>query len=91
MNSETLLTIRQISDRLKKKYKADRVILFGSYAKGEKKTEQEIIEIIKDMKMEDATFNIVGEKSINAAIKAELISEDSVRKIQGIPFVLVLM
>ena len=62
-----------------------------SFYKGEKKTEQEIIEIIKDMKMEDATFNIVGEKSINAAIKAELISEDSVRKIQGVPFVLVLM
>ena len=56
-----------------------------------KKTEDEIIQIIKDMKSEDATFNIVGERAVNAAIKAELISKDSVRTIQGIPFVLVFM
>ncbi|MBS3124256.1 DUF424 family protein, partial [Candidatus Woesearchaeota archaeon] len=59
--------------------------------KGDKKTEQEVIQIIIDMKSEDATFNIAGERAVNAAIKAGLISEDSVRKIQGIPFVLVFM
>ena len=62
-----------------------------SFYKGDKKTEQEVIQIIIDMKSEDATFNIVGERAVNAAIKAGLISEDSVRTIQGIPFVLVLM
>ncbi len=62
-----------------------------SFYKGDKKSEQEIIEIIQDMKQEDATFNIVGEKSTNTAIKAGLISQDSVKTIQGIPFVLVLM
>ncbi|MDP2672781.1 MAG: DUF424 family protein [Nanoarchaeota archaeon] len=62
-----------------------------SFYKGIKKTEQEVIQIIIDMKSEDATFNIVGERSTNCAIKAGLISEDSIRKIQGIPFVLVLM
>ena len=62
-----------------------------SFYKGNKKTEQEVIQIIIDMKSEDATFNIVGERAVNAAIKAGLISEDSVRKIQGIPFVLVFM
>ena len=62
-----------------------------SFYKGEKKTEQEIIEIIKNMKMEDATFNIVGEKSINAAIKSGLIFKDSIKTIQGIPFALMLM
>ena len=62
-----------------------------SFYKGEKRTEQEVVQIIIDMKSEDATFNIVGERAVNAAIKAGLISEDSVRKIQGIPFVLVLM
>jgi|SRR3989338_4840166 len=62
-----------------------------SFYKGDKKTEQEVIQIIIDMKSEDATFNIVGERAVNAAIKAGLISEDSVRKIQGIPFVLVFM
>ena len=62
-----------------------------SFYKGEKKTEQEVIQIIKDMKSEDATFNIVGERSTNCAIKAGLISEDSIKTIQGIPFALVLM
>ncbi|MBI2004184.1 DUF424 family protein [Candidatus Pacearchaeota archaeon] len=62
-----------------------------SFYMGEQKTEQEVIQIILDMKSEDATFNIAGEKSVQAAIKAGLISEDSVRKIQGVPFVLVLM
>ncbi|SRR3989338_327322 len=62
-----------------------------SFYKGNKKTEQEVIQIILDMKSEDATFNLVGERAVNAAIKAGLISEDSVRKIQGIPFVLVFM
>ena len=50
-----------------------------------------MVQIIIDMKSEDATFNIVGERAVNAAIKAGLISEDSVRTIQGIPFALVLM
>ena|SRR3989338_10886613 len=64
----------------------------GDTLKGtSKKTEQEVIQIIIDMKSEDATFNIVGERAVNAAIKAGLISEDSVRTIQGIPFALVFM
>jgi len=62
-----------------------------SFYKGDKKTEQEVVQIIIDMKSEDATFNIVGERAVNAAIKAGLISEDSVRTIQGIPFALVFM
>ena len=43
------------------------------------------------MKKEDATFNIVGEKSTNAAMKAELISKESINTIQGIPFSLILL
>ena len=62
-----------------------------SFYKGSEKTESEVIKIIKDMKMEDATFNIVGEKSTNCAVKAGLISKDSIKKIQGIPFAIVLM
>ncbi len=62
-----------------------------SFYKGDKKTEQEVIQIIQDMKSEDATFNIVGKKSVNCAVKCGLISEDTIKKIQGIPFVLVLM
>lgn len=62
-----------------------------NFYKGEEKTEEEAKEIIQDMKREDATFNIVGEKSTNTAIKAGLISEDQVGKVQGIPFALVLL
>lgn len=52
---------------------------------------EEILELIRNMSVEDATFNIVGEKSVLCAIEADLISEEGVKKIQGVPFALVLM
>jgi len=61
-----------------------------SFFKGEEIQESGAIFIMKKMSIEDATFNIVGEKAVNAAIKAEIISEESVGEIQGIPFALVL-
>ena len=62
-----------------------------SFYKGEKISESEVIKIMQNMSREDATFNIVGKKSVNAAIKAGIISEDSIGKIQGIPFTLILI
>lgn len=62
-----------------------------NFYKGEEKNFDEVCEIIKDMKMEDSTFNIVGEHSIDAAIKSGLISEEQIGRINGIPFTLVLM
>lgn len=62
-----------------------------SFYAGEKKTEKEIIEMMREMLTEDATFNIVGHKSIDAAIKAGIIDKSSIGKIQGIPFALILM
>jgi len=61
-----------------------------SFFKGEEVPESKVIFMMKKMSMEDATFNIVGKEAISAAIKAEIISEDSVGEIQGIPFALVL-
>lgn len=61
-----------------------------SFYKGEDTPEKKAILIMQDMLKEDATFNIVGEKSVNAAIKAGIISEQGVGKIQGIPFALIL-
>ena len=61
-----------------------------SFFKGEEVQKDRAIFLMKKMLVEDATFNIVGEDSINAAIKAEIISEDSVGEIAGIPFALVL-
>jgi len=66
-----------------------------NFYKGEEKSAQEVIQIIQDMKKEDATFNIVGERSVDTAIKAGLVKEDSIGKsigkIKNIPFILVLM
>jgi len=58
---------------------------------GEEFSENEAIILMKKMQREDATFNIVGKESINAALKAGIISKEGIKKIQGIPFALVLL
>jgi len=58
---------------------------------GEEVKEEKLIEIINKMAAEDATFNIIGEKAIQTAIKTGLIEKTSVKKIQNIPFALVLI
>ena len=62
-----------------------------SFFKGDEKSKEETIEIIQDMSKEDATFNIIGEESTQAAIEAGIITKEGVKKIQGIPFALVLL
>jgi hypothetical protein len=61
-----------------------------NFFKGEEMTEKEAVELMKDYSREDATFNIVGEKSINAALKSGIISKQGIKKINKIPFALVL-
>lgn len=39
----------------------------------------------------DATFNIVGKKSIKAALEAGVITNEGITLIQGVPFALVLL
>jgi hypothetical protein len=65
--------------------------LTGNFFKGDEKTEQEIFNILKEAVKEDACFNIVGEKSIQTALKAGIISSDGIVKIQGIPVALSLL
>lgn len=55
---------------------------------GEERTEAEVIEILKIEEAEDATFNLVGEQSVNAGIKSGIIDESGVIKIQGVPHAL---
>ena len=62
-----------------------------SFFKGDETDEEKVIEIMKDMEKEDSTFNIIGKKSVNAAIKAGIITKEGIGKIQGIPFALVLI
>jgi len=54
-------------------------------------SEEKALEILKDMKAEDATFNIVGENSIELAIQASIIDKNSVGEINGVKFGLVLL
>lgn len=62
-----------------------------SFFSGEEKNPEEMTNLMKNLIREDATFNIIGEKSVNCAKKAGIITEDSVGKINDIPFALVLL
>ena len=61
-----------------------------NFFNGDEIGEEKAIEIMKQMSMKDSTFNIVGRKSVNTAIKAGIISRQQIKKIQEIPFALVL-
>lgn len=50
-----------------------------------------VVQKLKRLALDDATFNIVGEKAVAAALKAEVISEENVGNVQGIPFALLLL
>lgn len=65
--------------------------LTTEFFKGEKMTEKQVLEIIEDAVREDASFNIVGEKSIACALKTGIISKKGIKKIQGIPIALTLL
>lgn len=61
------------------------------FFRGEEKSEREIFEIMKDLEKEDATFNIIGKKAVNTALRAGIITGDGIKEVSGIPFALVLM
>ena len=62
-----------------------------NFYNGEEKSESEILELMKDFAMEDATFNIAGKNSVNCALKAGIISKQGIKHVQGVPFALVLL
>ncbi|MFA5953029.1 MAG: DUF424 family protein [Candidatus Pacearchaeota archaeon] len=62
-----------------------------NFYKGNEMTKSEAIEIMKKMSLEDATFNIVGKKSVQAAIEAKIINPEGVLEIAGIPYAMVLL
>jgi len=61
------------------------------FYEGDKKEDADVIELLKNAQRDDATFNIVGQKSVNAAIKAGVVSKKGIMKIQGIPYALCLL
>jgi hypothetical protein len=60
----------------------------ASFYQGEEKTKEEVVDIIKDFDKEDATFNIVGDESINVALEAGIINKEGIMKIDNIPIAL---
>ena len=62
-----------------------------SFFKGDETNEEKTIEIMKDMVKEDSTFYIVGEESVNIALKAGIIKKEEIGKIDNIPFALILL
>lgn len=62
-----------------------------NFYEGEKKSEEEIIADLENMKLEDATFNIVGNKSVELALSKGIISEENIGEVKGIKFAMVFM
>lgn len=81
------------SDLIEKKFEQGnkQLEVKPSFFKGEEKTEQETLKIIEDASAEDATFNIVGEKSTQLALKTGIIKPEGIQTIQNIPIALVLL
>ena len=62
-----------------------------SFFNGQETEEKETIELMKNLVREDSTFNIIGKQSCQAALKAGIISKEGIKKVQGVPFALVLL
>jgi hypothetical protein len=62
-----------------------------SFFKGKEVSKEEASEIMIDMKLEDSTFNIIGKKSVQTALETGIITKEGIKKIDNIPFALVLM
>ncbi len=61
-----------------------------NFYRGEEMNLEKTIDVINVQRREDATFNIVGKDSVNAAIEVDLIDKNSVGKVDGVPFALIL-
>jgi len=80
------------SELLGKKFEQGKAVLeLTDFYNGEGISEAELISLMKSYATEDATFNIAGEKSIQAAIKAGIVSKEGIKTVQDIPFALVLL
>ncbi len=62
-----------------------------SFFNGKELNSEEAEEMLRDMSAEDATFNIIGQKSTQLALKVGIIGQEGIGTIDNIPFALVLM
>lgn len=62
------------------------------FYKGELLDKEKAIRILKQQALNDATFNISGQESIECAKESGLIqNDDGIKRIQDIPFTLILL
>lgn len=59
-----------------------------SFYDGDAVDEIKAIRLLKSASLDDATFNIVGERSVDAALKAGIIDKKGIIRIKGIPHAL---
>jgi len=62
-----------------------------SFYNGDEVDYDKALEMLRSLKEDDTTFNIAGEESINAALEAGLINEESIGEVEGVKFALVLL
>ncbi|HLC31491.1 MAG TPA: DUF424 family protein [Candidatus Nanoarchaeia archaeon] len=62
-----------------------------SFFKGNLINKEQLIKQMIDQRKEDATFYIIGGKSVQAAIEAGIINEKDIDIVQGTPFILILL
>jgi len=68
-----------------------KIDLDGKFFEGEEKTKEEIIDILLNLRKEDATFNFVGEKACKTALELNLINKNGIIRIENVPIALVLV
>ncbi|MBM3228416.1 DUF424 family protein [Candidatus Pacearchaeota archaeon] len=57
-----------------------------NFYRGKEANEAEILEIIDNFSKKDATFNLVGPKSVALGLKAGIILSEEIGEIKGTPF-----
>ncbi len=62
-----------------------------NFFKGEEISQEKAIILLKNLEKEDATFNIVGEKAVQTALKSKIIKQEGIITIDNIPVALVLL
>ncbi len=70
-----------IGKKLRDKEKNIEIEVSERFYKGEEKTEEEVIKILKDA----TNINLIGEEAVNAGLKAEMITEENIIMIKGVP------
>lgn len=59
------------------------------FYEGDKMSEQEIVKLLKVLEKDSPSYNIVGQNSVALCIKENLIEQEGIKKIAGIPHAMV--